>query len=208
MNYGQYITANINNKGVFDIDTVKGCTFGMTKYPNGGCYGLCYAAKIATAYGFDFSKSISREINDNRQLQLIEGSIANKLGAIIKKLSDHKLSWFRVGTMGDPCHNWELTENLCGFLYTIRTPIIITKHWNVIPNKILNNFKKYNAIINTSISPLDTNYEIMHRVKQFARIKKAGIKSILRVVSCKFGQTNASIELKKNKIFYLVWAKQ
>lgn len=61
MDYDDKLTATINRKGVLDIDTVKGCRSGVKIYPNGGCYGLCYAFKMAAVYGFDFSKSVSRK---------------------------------------------------------------------------------------------------------------------------------------------------
>ena len=59
--YLPVLTVTENGKGVLDVDTVKGCTEGMKKYPEGGCYGECYAAKTAKRYGIDFTKSISRQ---------------------------------------------------------------------------------------------------------------------------------------------------
>ena len=58
--YSRRLTASINSKGVLDIDTVKGCAMGMEAHPDGGCYGHCYAYKMARARGFNFEKSISR----------------------------------------------------------------------------------------------------------------------------------------------------
>jgi hypothetical protein len=49
--YLPILTAVENQKGVLDVDTVKGCAIGMRVYPNGGCYGECYAAKTAARYG-------------------------------------------------------------------------------------------------------------------------------------------------------------
>ena len=60
--YKPTLTAVVNHKGVMDIDTVKGCSEGLAAYPDGGCYGECYAYKIATRYGIDFATSISRKI--------------------------------------------------------------------------------------------------------------------------------------------------
>ena len=64
-----YLTATENSKGVLDVDAVKGCTLGMKAHPEGGCYGECYANKIAIQYGFDFSKSIhnaNQELKNNK----------------------------------------------------------------------------------------------------------------------------------------------
>jgi hypothetical protein len=48
--YHPILTATLNRKGVLDVDTVKGCTIGLAKYPK-GCYGECYAYKNARRYG-------------------------------------------------------------------------------------------------------------------------------------------------------------
>jgi len=60
--YKAELAAAVNRKGVLDIDTVKGCSLGMAAHPNGGCYGLCYAYKMAKAYGFNFNESVSRRL--------------------------------------------------------------------------------------------------------------------------------------------------
>lgn len=39
--YLPLITAVENQKGVLDVDTVKGCASGMNAHPNGGCYDDC-----------------------------------------------------------------------------------------------------------------------------------------------------------------------
>lgn len=189
------ISANINNKGVLDIDSVKGCAFGMAKYPDGGCYGLCYAAKIAKLYKYDFTTSISRGF-DTSQL-CFDGFDVYGKKEVFKMVKNHNLKWFRIGTMGDPCHDWQLTLKICKWLYQLKTPVIITKHWLKIPETMLNLFKKYGVVFNTSISPLDTEIERKHRLYQFNRIKKAGIGSVLRIVSCKFGNTQQGKQLKE-----------
>ena len=55
------LTLSKNGKGVYSLDTVVGCEFGIKKYGDRGCYGLCYARKIANFRGFDFSKSVIRD---------------------------------------------------------------------------------------------------------------------------------------------------
>lgn len=202
--YLPLLSATINRKGVLDIDTVKGCNIGMTKYPDGGCYGLCYAAKTAKFYGYDFSKSISRKISvPTKQMNLFNKPVIygkNSIKNIVKK---HSLEWFRVGTMGDPCHDWELTVIVCEWLCRYKKPVIITKHWIELTDRFLEKLSKCGAVINTSVSPLDTIEEIQHRVKQFNRIKSYGIRSILRIVSCEFGKTETGIKLNKiqNELF-------
>jgi hypothetical protein len=151
-NYKPKITAFTNKKGVLDIDSVKGCYNGMKKYPNGGCYGLCYAAKISKAHGYDFKNSVSRIISNKYSLQLRLFDEFYNMGDrnIFKIVENHKLSWFRIGTMGDPCHDWQLTHDVCEWLYRVKIPIIVTKHWLPISNKLLLKLKNKGVIFNTS----------------------------------------------------------
>ena len=93
--YHESITASVNAKGCMDVDTVKGCTEGMRSEP-GGCYGECYAAKIATRYGIDFGTSVKRGFVDQWQHRDI----------LVRQLLAHPATWYRIGTMGDPSHEW------------------------------------------------------------------------------------------------------
>lgn len=171
--YLPVLTATANRKGVLDVDTVKGCAHGMARYPNGGCYGQCYACKLSTFYGFDFSCSVSRtEINRTT----IENAV-----------SKHAASWFRIGTMGDPSHDWDYTVDVCQWLGKTKTPVVITKHWIELSGRHVSALSKCGAVVNTSTSPLDSQEEIDYRLGQFNRLARAGIKSVLRVVTCQFG---------------------
>ena len=197
--YKEKLTASINRKGVMDIDTVKGCTMGMKKYPDGGCYGLCYAYKIAKLYRYDFTKSVSRLISDKdiRQLQLFNGLCLDSSKIVFNTVKRHKMSWFRIGVMGDPCHDWPLTVDLCEWLHGFRIPVIVTKHWIKIHDDLLPKLRMAKVVFNTSISPLDSDEEIKHRLQQFNRLKAAGIRSVLRIVSCKFGNTATGTSLNE-----------
>jgi len=180
--YLPIMTATSNRKGVLDIDTVKGCTLGVRAYPAGGCYGHCYALKTAKRYGIDFSKSIARKDCDRKKIE-----------RIVKK---HHASWFRIGCMGDPCHDWDWTIEVCKWLGKIKTPVIVTKHWLPMSNNHAVVLKKCGAVINTSISPMDAKDEIDYRLKMFKWFKKKGIKSVLRIVSAQFGKTAEGNRLK------------
>lgn len=195
--YKNQISAYLNRKGILDIDSVKGCTFGTTKYKN-GCYGLCYANKTARLYNYDFAHSVTRNINckNINQLCLFNDMFFGD-NKIINVLKQHILGWFRIGTMGDPSNNWEATINLCLWLHKIRVPVVVTKHWVEIPEYLLTKFRQVGAVFNTSISALDTKQEIEYRLHQFKRLKYFGIKSILRIVSCEFGNTKIGIKLSK-----------
>ncbi len=181
--YNSVLSATVNRKGVLDIDTVKGCSFGIKKYPKGGCYGLCYAHKIASCYGYDFSKSIIRK---NINTRIIENIVKH-----------HKLPWFRIGTMGDPSYDWNFTVCVCEWLGRFKTPVIVTKHWAAMSDTHIEALRKCGAVVNTSTSPLDDEFEIDYRINKFKQLKEAGINSVLRVVSAKFGATDRGTKLKR-----------
>jgi len=173
--YLPVLSIESNRKGVLTVDTIKGCYWGMKTYPGGGCYGVCYANKTAKLYGFDFSTSVVRSIIKKERIE--------------KEIKKHPSPWFRTGVMGDPSYNWDNTINICEWLSKFKTPVIVTKHWIALANNHLESIKNIDAVINTSISPLDTKEERKYRLEQFKRLKDFGIKSILRIVSAKFGNT-------------------
>ena len=190
--YRSILSVSENRKGVLDLDTVKGCSFGMKAYPDGGCYGECYSYKIATRYARDFSVSITRK--------LIRSNRANVFFAV----KNHHASWYRIGVSGDPSHDWESTISVCEALrYANKTPVIVTKHWISLSDNNLLRLKKLSAIINTSTSGMDTDIEISHRVEQIKRIKEAGIKSICRVVTCAYGSSGWASKCKGNQDYLL-----
>ena len=180
------LSVSENRKGVLDIDTVKGCTIGMANYPGKGCYGLCYAYRMAHCRGIDFKNSVSRKVNKYEKKSIQQ---------VVKK---HPAKWFRIGTMGDPSHDWELTISVCEWLGRAKIPVIVTKHWVNMADSQIDRLLKCGVIINTSISALDTVDEIEHRLSQFHRLQGKNVGSVLRIVSAKFGDTEWG--LRKAKI--------
>jgi hypothetical protein len=190
--YLPVLTAVENRKGVLDVDTVKGCSIGMKSYPDGGCYGECYAAKIAVRYGIDFTVSVSRKLMPWDLVQ------------IFSTVKNHHASWYRIGTAGDPCHDWENTISVCEQLKdTGKIPVIITKHWIPLTDNQLARLAQLNAVINTSTSGLDTDAQIKYRVAQIERIKAAGIHSVNRVVTCDYGDTEWALACKEKQDYLL-----
>lgn len=190
--YLPVLTAVENQKGVLDVDTVKGCTLGMRVRPEGGCYGECYANKIANQYGIDFAQSVSRKLYPHTWRE------------VFRTVRDHPASWYRIGTAGDPCHDWENTVEVCETLRdTGKTPIVITKHWVTISDMQLERLRVLGAVINTSTSGLDTDQETKHRVKQIERISEAGIRSINRVVTCSYGDTEFGRKCKAKQDYLM-----
>ena len=175
--YKSLLTVSKNFKGVLDVDTVKGCTMGMLAYSD-GCYGECYANKTAKQYGIDFSKSVSRLLTEKNTITCFYA------------VKNHYNTWYRVGTSGDPSHDWENTISVCEtFKDTKKVPVIISKHWREISDSQLARLSRLSAVINTSTSGMDTDQEIKHRVEQIKRIASFGMASVNRVVTCRYGNT-------------------
>ena len=177
--YKDVLSVSVNQKGVLDVDTVKGCSIGMRARPVGGCYGECYAAKIAARYGIDFSTSVSRKLMPwNRD-------------AVLSAVYGFRASWYRIGTFGEPCHDWENTLSVCEALQgTGKTPVIITKHWLTLTDDEVERLRAVRAVVNTSTSGLDTDAETAHRVGQIERLRASGVRSINRVVTCAYGASD------------------
>lgn len=190
--YLPILTAVENQKGVLDVDTVKGCTLGMQAQPNGGCYGECYAQKTAARYGIDFSVSVSRKLRRKDRAD------------IFCKVRDHEASWYRIGTAGDPCHDWDNTLDVCEALKaTGKTPVIITKHWIPLSDMHLRRLKDLAAVVNTSTSGLDSDAQTKYRVDQIRRIEAAGVRSVNRVVTCEYGRSEWAISAKAKQDYLL-----
>jgi hypothetical protein len=177
--YSPWLTVTMNRKGVLDVDTVKGCSYGMVAYPNGGCYGECYAARIASRYGVDFGTAVSRRTFCDLW----------HLGTIYKILNSYAaIGWYRVGVAGDPCHDWANTVSVVWALrHQAKAPVIITKHWAILTDEQIDKLRRIKAVVNTSVSGLDTDSELAHRVSQAMRLRAAGVHSPIRIVTCEYG---------------------
>jgi hypothetical protein len=173
--YSDLLTADINLKGVLDVDTVKGCAAGMNARPGRGCYGGCYAAKIAKFRGIDFNVAVVRKVKGKAHARQIERAVRAA-----------PEGFFRIGTMGDPCHAWEHTVATVEWLAPLAVPVIITKHWYLATDDQLARLVICGTVLNTSVSALDTPAELAHRKRQLVRYKALGGVSVARVVSCDF----------------------
>jgi len=193
--YLPVLTAVLNRKGVLDVDTVKGCSAGMSAHPDGGCYEECYACRTAEQYGIDFSTSVSRRLTRGAR------------GRVYCAVRDHRAAWYRIGVAGDPSLDWNNTVDVCEFLSsTKKTPVIVTKHWVRLSDDQISRFTKLGAVFNTSSSGLDSEAEITHRVGQLVRLRNLGLRSVCRVVTCHYG-TSAWARNNKEKQDYLLSLK-
>lgn len=188
--FGNRITLVHNGRGCDILDTVKGCSVCGTTKPN-GCYGDCYAMRIASRYGINFSNPVSRNFdNDSPQLSFWGFSDNSHKQEIIHSIRNSKMPFVRIGDMGDPSENWEHTINVCKEVAIAgKTIVIITKHWKPIPDYLIGDIKNLDICINTSISALDSDSELKYRLAQYNRAK-VFCKSVLRIVSCDFNTSN------------------
>jgi len=176
--YSTVLTAEVNRKGVLDVDTVKGCAAGMAGRPM-GCYGACYAAATARFRGIDFTKAVTRTTYGAAHTSRIEHAV---------KMAPHGL--FRVGTMGDPCHDWEHTVQAVEWLASYAVPVVVTKHWYIATDEQLRRLVRCGAVLNTSVSALDTAPQLSHREGQVKRYARLGGVSVSRAVSCDFDRSH------------------
>jgi len=208
------ITLAKNNRGCYILDTVKGCS-GVSKDRPRGCYGDCYANNIASRYGVEFTKPVQRGfIYNNLQYNLFEFADSAHESAIIKAIKKVDMPFVRIGEMGDPSEDWEHTINVCKTISIAgKSIVIITKHWKSIPYWLLPELKNIDLCINTSISAMDSDSEIINRLIQYEKLKDV-CKSVLRVVSCDFnketpeGRRMAEIQnrlFKKEKVLNTVF---
>ena len=184
--YKPIITLSKNNRGIWDLDTLKGCHSGMQEGEK-GCYGDCYAAHSAKIRGFDFSQTIERNfisLKHERQ--------------IIQQINKADMSFIRIGCSGDPSENWGHCFNILNKIKRCNKEIvIITKHWNKISKEYLSQLQDLKICINTSISALDTPEQVKYRLNEYNRLKPY-CKSFLRIVSCDFNTENETgIKLSK-----------
>lgn len=189
--YSTVLAASENMKGVLDVDTVKGCTLGMNADPR-GCYGECYANKIAGRYGIDFTVSVSRYLTPYNFSQ------------VFSAVEKHQANWYRIGTAGEPCHDWENTLSVIQALKpTGKVPVIITKHWVPLLDAQIERLRDCSAVVNTSTSGLDTDAQTDHRVRQIMRLREAGVESVCRVVTCEYGETPWALKAKRVQDYLL-----
>lgn len=186
--YKNIISLSKNGRGIWDLDTIKGCESGLLENDK-GCYNDCYALKTAKRYGIDFSKSIERNFENEAHKK-----------QIIRQIEKIDMPFIRIGCAGDPSENWEHTINIIKqirdtnqlSLFDISSKkqiVIITRHWKILTDLQLKEIEKYNICINTSVSALDSQVLIDNSIKEYQRIKPY-CKSILRVVTCDFNENN------------------
>lgn len=177
-----------NERGIWDLDTVKGCESGLN-YTTGGCYSDCYAYKTAKRYGIDFSKSVCRYFENESHCK-----------SIVSKIERIDMPFIRIGCAGDPSENWQHTLSVIDKIRnksqlslfdasSKKQIVIITRHWNQLTDIECDKLSKFNLVINTSISALDDDFMRDKMLYEYNRLKKY-CKSVLRVVTADFNEQN------------------
>lgn len=176
--YKTKISLTKNARGIYSLDPSIGCHSGMMNEV-GGCYNDCYAAKSAKLYGYDFSKTVFRDFdNEKHRIQIL-----NKINGI-------SLDFVRMGTSGDPSEDWRHTISILKKIDKCNKQIvIITRHWTQLTDEQLKYLATINICINTSVSALDKESVFNNCLIEYERLKPF-CKSILRVVSCSFNLEN------------------
>lgn len=176
--YSNKISLTKNSRGIYSLDPSIGCSSGMAN-ETGGCFNDCYAAKSSKLYGYDFSKTVLRQFQNEAHRKLIVSQI-NKI----------KLDFVRMGTSGDPSENWEHTINILkGIDKCNKEIVIIAKHWTNLTIQQMEYLSTINVCVNTSVSALDKEHIYKNGLEQYNKLKRY-CKSILRVVSADFNLNN------------------
>jgi hypothetical protein len=169
--FGGNLTLARNSRGCYILDTIKGCSI-VNSRP-GGCYGECYAANIAKRYRWAFGVPAARYFKGEADKR-----------SILRQVEKASMPFIRIGEMGDPSEDWAHTLSVASAVSGhSKAVVIITKHWNPVPNSLLPLLA--GITVNTSISAMDSQGEITYRLSQFERLKR-WCNSVLRVVSCRF----------------------
>jgi len=162
-----------NQRGVWELDPFKGCINSKRNGGN-GCYGICYAAKIAKSKGYDFGQVVKRYFISDEHFFKISQQLK-------------KIPFIRLGVMCDTSFDWEHTLNIIDRIRPYQKNIVIvTKHLNILNDEQV--LRLMGLIVNTSICALDTGEEIVLRLCEYNRLKKY-CKSVLRVNTADFNDS-------------------
>jgi hypothetical protein len=102
--------------------------------------------------------------------------------------------------MGDPSLDWELTVEVARWIGNIRRVVVVTKHWLVLSDKQISTLEASSVVVNTSVSALDSDEEIEHRLQQHRRLVAAKVKAILRIVTVNFGEAMRQLRVVQNRL--------
>lgn len=152
------------------LDTVRGCI--GAKVIKGGCYGQCYAAKMAKVSGVDFSHPVACELDPTT------------LRRSLKRVDE---PWIRIGVSGDPSLEWGLTLRVADYCREAdKIPVVITKGWHKPTDTDLWWLQSSGAVLHVSLSALDGRRLIKQRRDLMHRYKDKGGTVVCRLITSAF----------------------
>ncbi|APD49709.1 hypothetical protein [Francisella hispaniensis] len=126
------------------------------------CYGMCFAAKSSWQKGFDFGKKITNIIDEDL------------LKKDLLRLPKNQ-KYLRCGWNSDPSWNWLLSYKIANILRkNDLLTIFITKAFTKVPDILLKYIALTKAEMRVSLSALDTNAQLEHRLKFIERYRELG----------------------------------
>lgn len=158
--YGNLLTVDINQKGVLDIDVVKGCTSGIAAHGEKGCYQACYAANIAKFRGIDFSRAVVRTVQSKAQAKLIERVVAENTEGYPAIITTDPKSKFETPALFELL-GFQTYLKMSGFHYMVRgqladvrmkllAHITMTNVWTTTKGDWLRLKREWNEAINAA----------------------------------------------------------
>lgn len=172
-NYSPFIiSVSGNRKTEFHIDVTKGCI--GCKAHDKGCYNSCYAYKMATMAGVDFTQTVHGVFDESK--------LDRQLSRVAKKQD-----FIRVGVVGDPSEHWDNTVKVAKVCnkHNIKA-IVTTKVWINPHYKQLKGLVRNNSYLHISTSAFDSRDELERRKALALRYKFLGGNIVVRIISAPF----------------------
>ena len=156
-----------NHKTDGMIDPVRGC-LGCELSPE------CYARKMARMGRTDHGIPV-RQILD-----------PVFLAKQVKRYAQHPHDWIRIGCVGDPSFDWELTTEVCRIVRDAGvTPVIVSKIHQAIPRKCAASLAE-TSLLQVSVSGMQTQRQGETRLATVLRHRSLGGAVMIRLVSARW----------------------
>jgi hypothetical protein len=172
-----------NHKTDGAIDPVRGCT---------GCEltSDCYARKMAR---------IGRTEHGTPIRQILDSVFLAKQ---VKRYAQHSHSWIRIGCVGDPSFDWELTTDVCRIVHDAGvTPVIVSKIHQEIPRDLAASIAE-TSLLQVSVSGLQTERQRETRLTTLLRHRTLGGRVGMRFVSARWLEGSAPDEEQRALTFW------
>jgi len=158
------LLSNRKTQEVGTIDVKRGCVgCELAKAP-------CYASKMAQITAINFFAPVTMTLNRRK---------------IERQLSLYSENWVRIGCSSEPSLDWKKTIEVCNLIReSNKTPVIISKGFNVLTKEIASSLVESSPIVQISVSAFQSKAQEQKRFKSLIASREAGLKTSLRIVSC------------------------